>query len=107
MKLFNDDDADQPLGYDSYDHDECCDHNYQSYSNTLNIQALRSASYWSIGLKQHKEERSIYQAYQNLIINAERYIYIENQFFVSSTYGTTVKNNIADLIAKRVIRAIE
>ena len=32
------------------------------------------------------------EAYEDLITNSKRFIYIENQFFVSSTSGTKVKN---------------
>ena len=45
------------------------------------VQALRSAAPWSLGLL--KVEHSIYEAYIQLIEQSERWIYIENQFFIS------------------------
>ena len=46
-----------------------------------NVQVLRSASKWSVGIG--KKENSILQGYYQLIYNAKHYLYIENQFFVS------------------------
>lgn len=43
----------------------------------------------------------------DLIENAEHFIYIENQFFVSSTSGKPVKNRIAEALIHRIERAIE
>ena len=45
---------------------------------------LRSGSHWSVGI--HKVENSIYKAMEQAIQNAEYYIYIENQFFITSTF---------------------
>jgi len=55
-------------------------------------------------------EASIVDAYITAITNAEQYIYIENQFFISSTRTHTsdvdmVKNRIAEAILRRIIRA--
>ena len=50
-----------------------------------NVQVLRSASKWSVGIK--KKENSILQGYYQLIDNAKHYIYIENQFFVSRAFN--------------------
>ena len=55
---------------------------YTSRAGTMDMQALRSAGKWSLGKR--RTEASIYQAYLGLIENAERFIYIENQFFISS-----------------------
>ena len=43
-----------------------------------NVQVLRSASKWSVGIK----ENSILQGYYKLIDDAKHYLYIENQFFL-------------------------
>ncbi|KAF4665558.1 Phospholipase D, partial [Perkinsus chesapeaki] len=51
-------------------------------ASSQRIQFLRSCSWWSMGLP---SENSIYQAYMNTIAEANRYIYIENQFFVTTT----------------------
>lgn len=37
---------------------------------------------WSIGVEEGRHERSIYEAYKDLIKNAKECIYIENQFFI-------------------------
>lgn len=59
----------------------------------VQAQVLRSASDWSIGHVDIHDgdwfENSIYQAYLHEIMNAERYIHIENQFFISSTANSS------------------
>ena len=70
-------------------------------------QMLRSASFWSLGLKRENYENSIYIAYLALITNAESFIYIENQFFISSIGGfpAPVKNRIAEALLDRIKKA--
>ena len=80
-----------------------------------NIQVLRSASKWSSGIE--KSEHSILDTYYRLIKNAKHYIYIENQFFISSSWNEEerennencindiVKNKIAYYIRKRIEKA--
>ena len=81
------------------------------------VQVLRSSDNWSVGIK--NREDSILQAYIKLIQEAEHYIYIENQFFVSRPYdeedknncekslSDVVKNTIAYEIRKRILRAYD
>lgn len=73
--------------------------------STCEIQILRSAGNWSLGLKE--TEHSIQNAYLKLIEQSEHYIYIENQFFVttSSWDGVIIENRIGDAIVDRIIRA--
>ncbi|HIO57968.1 MAG TPA: hypothetical protein EYN30_04760, partial [Candidatus Poseidoniales archaeon] len=57
-------------------------------------------------------ETDIMQGYRNIIDEAEHYLYIENQFFISnfepsSTTDPIIVNDIATKIAERVIRAID
>ena len=42
------------------------------------VQALRSASEWSMGLNPSHTECSVYNAYLDLIENSKHFIYIEN-----------------------------
>jgi phospholipase D1/2 len=63
---------------------------------------LRSASNWSVGCKSINVERSIYVAYIQLITEAKQFIYIENQFFISITAGSKVKNEIARALVSRI-----
>ena len=75
---------------------------------TCTNKQLRSVSSWSIGIK--KTEASIVEAYIETISNAEHYIYIENQFFISQTKThldneDIVKNRIAEALYRRIIRA--
>lgn len=72
---------------------------------TCEVQILRSAGSWSLGLKEHEE--SIHQAYLKLIETSEHFIYIENQFFVTSCFidGTEIQNRIGDALVDRIIRA--
>ena len=82
------------------------------------IQLLRSASWWSIGLP---TDSSILKAYCSLITNAKKYVYIENQFFITTApskdgehvclpapaYGGdgAVRNLIGRAIATRIVAA--
>ena len=73
-----------------------------------NVQVLRSAGEWSLGLK--TKENSILQAYYNLIENSKHYIYIENQFFISKSFEDNgkpylVENKIALYIRNRILKA--
>lgn len=74
-------------------------------NGTCEIQVLRSSGSWSLGLKE--PEQSIQQAYLKLIETSEHFIYIENQFFVTSCFidGTEIKNRIGDALVDRIIRA--
>jgi phospholipase D1/2 len=53
---------------------------------------------------------SIQEAYISLIENSEKFIYIENQFFISNASGKPdllVKNMIANAIRLRILKAHE
>ena len=65
-------------------------------------QIVRSLGEWSGGL----HENSIHTAYRRLIRNSERYIMIENQFFISGMNGDQrIKNRIIEEIFQRIVRA--
>lgn len=68
-----------------------------------NCQILRSVSRWSAG---SKVETSIHAAYCQNIKQARRWIYIENQFFVSGqSHDPRLGNRVAAALAARIIRA--
>ncbi|EFA76359.1 phospholipase D1 [Heterostelium album PN500] len=69
---------------------------------TSQCQLLRSMDEWSGG---GRNERSIHTAYIQAIEDADHYIYIENQNFVS-THAPGVWNQISAEIVKRIRRAI-
>ncbi|CCE91711.1 phospholipase D TDEL_0D01270 [Torulaspora delbrueckii] len=73
--------------------------------STCEVQVIRSAGAWSLGLKE--TEKSIQNAYLKLIEASEHFIYIENQFFISTSHwdGVVIENNIGDAIVDRIIRA--
>ena len=73
---------------------------------TCEIQMLRSCSSWSMGTPD-KTEHSIMNAYVKLIEDSEHFVYIENQFFISScnVEGTMIQNTIGDAIVERIKRA--
>ena len=73
--------------------------------STCEVQVLRSAGYWSLGLKE--TEKSIQNAYLKLIETSNHYIYIENQFFVTTSEwdGVVIENKIGDAIVDRIVRA--
>lgn len=77
-------------------------------TGSCQVQILRSCSPWSIGTP-NKVEHSIMNAYCSLIEASDHFVYIENQFFVSSTVvdGTTIHNGIGDTLVERAIRAHE
>ncbi|PVV02736.1 hypothetical protein BB560_002805 [Smittium megazygosporum] len=83
-------------------------HNEKMVTNknaiTCLSQVLRSSCDWSSGVK---KERSIHDAYCDLIINANHFIYIENQFFISSISdgAQRVKNKISECLVERIVRA--
>ncbi|XP_078037122.1 phospholipase D isoform X2 [Augochlora pura] len=88
----------------------------RSYAPFINLsdvhntqcQVLRSVSSWSAGfLDSETLEQSIQEAYIDAISKAERYIYIENQFFITlaSMQRNTVKNRIGETLLKRIKRA--
>ncbi|XP_011059862.1 PREDICTED: phospholipase D1 isoform X5 [Acromyrmex echinatior] len=79
-------------------------------ANKYNVkcQVLRSVSSWSAGfLDPETVEQSIQEAYIQAISEAERYIYIENQFFITlaSMDKGGVKNQIGKTLLKRILRA--
>jgi len=71
----------------------------------MRIQVLRSSADWSHGIL---TEHSIQNAYRQMIAEASDFVYIENQFFVTSTgKGTNgpVLNVIGEAIAERCLLA--
>ncbi|CAK7223389.1 hypothetical protein SBRCBS47491_005191 [Sporothrix bragantina] len=70
----------------------------------LHIQLTRSCCEWSSG---HKIEHSIANAYIAAITNAEHFVYIENQFFITATSDDQhpVSNKIGRAIVQRILRA--
>ncbi len=69
-----------------------------------NVQVLRSVSEWSAGVEQ--TEHSILNEYYKLIENAEHYIYIENQFFVSKSWNKEERENNGNSISDEVSNEI-
>ncbi|KAG1656449.1 Phospholipase D1 [Nymphon striatum] len=67
-------------------------------------QILRSVGQWSAGVKYSEE--SIHNAYVDAIHNAQHFIYIENQFFITQPNGSKdVTNEISEALYRRVIKA--
>lgn len=73
---------------------------------TCEVQILRSACEWSLGTP-GITEHSIQNAYIKLIEQSDHFIYVENQFFISSceVEGTRIENKIGDALVERIIRA--
>ncbi|KFZ24526.1 hypothetical protein V502_00992, partial [Pseudogymnoascus sp. VKM F-4520 (FW-2644)] len=71
---------------------------------TVHAQVVRSSSDWSSGIL---TEHSIQNAYYEVIRNAQHYIYIENQFFITATGDkqAPIKNTIGTAIVEAVVRA--
>eukprot|EP00811_Abedinium_folium_P031271 NODE_5077_length_1811_cov_1.978029.p1 GENE.NODE_5077_length_1811_cov_1.978029~~NODE_5077_length_1811_cov_1.978029.p1 ORF type:complete len:529 (+),score=96.22 NODE_5077_length_1811_cov_1.978029:22-1608(+) len=78
----------------------------------VTVQLLRSASSWSYGTSHI--EQSIQNAYLKVISKAEHYIFIENQFFITSSHRSArdgrdaeIINRIGEKIVARIIRAAQ
>jgi phospholipase D1/2 len=74
-------------------------------TGTCDIQVLRSAGDWSLGLG--NLERSVQDAYLASIKESEHFIYIENQFFITARPDLGILNEIGDALVERAIRAHE
>ncbi|KAJ5894676.1 Phospholipase D/Transphosphatidylase [Penicillium taxi] len=75
----------------------------QTHGN-ISCQIVRSCAKWSNG---SPVEHSIADAYAAIIKNSERFVYIENQFFITATGNSQepVKNQIGAAIVERILRA--
>jgi len=71
---------------------------------TVHAQIVRSSCDWSSGIL---TEHSIQNAYSELIRNAQHYVYIENQFFITATgdQQAPIKNTIGKAIVDAVVKA--
>ncbi|KAF9882196.1 phospholipase d1 [Colletotrichum karsti] len=76
-------------------------------NGTCEVQILRSSSNWSLGIEH--TECSIQNAYIKMIEDSDHFVYIENQFFITSTeaFNTKIVNRIGDALVERIIRAHE
>ncbi|KAF8501365.1 hypothetical protein JB92DRAFT_2975716 [Gautieria morchelliformis] len=75
-------------------------------TGTCELQICRSAGPWSLGTL-GKIEHSIQNAYLKAIQLSEHFVYIENQFFITSTVvnDVPIENRIGDALVHRIIRA--
>ncbi|PWN31347.1 phospholipase D, partial [Meira miltonrushii] len=75
-------------------------------TGTCEAQICRSAGPWSMGTA-NTVEHSIQNAYLKSIQMSDHFVYIENQFFVTSTEarGTVIENMIGEALVSRIIRA--
>ncbi|KAF2278997.1 phospholipase D [Westerdykella ornata] len=73
---------------------------------TCEVQILRSACSWSLGTP-NKTEHSIMNAYVQMISTSQHFVYIENQFYISTceVLGTKIENRISDALVDRIKRA--
>lgn len=83
---------------------EICPRLASKNQGTCKCQVLRSSDNWSTGIQ--SPESSILNAYLDCIKRAKKFIYIENQFFISNAgQGAIVKNPIAKALKNRIIDA--
>ncbi|XP_014254858.1 phospholipase D2 isoform X2 [Cimex lectularius] len=92
-----------PKSYNEYSHFELPGVREISAS----CQVVRSLSQWSGGfIDQETWEGSIHEALVDAIAKARYYVYIENQFFISlGSQSSQVRNQVADALFKRIVRA--
>ncbi|KAG0023955.1 hypothetical protein BGZ82_010606 [Podila clonocystis] len=79
--------------------------NESGWTGSQKVQIVRSSTLWSQGVDM---ERSIQDAYLTNIENAEHFIYIENQFFVTLAVengNPDIKNLIGLALVNRIVRA--
>ncbi|KAL7810435.1 phospholipase D/transphosphatidylase [Trichoderma gracile] len=71
---------------------------------TVHAQVVRSSADWSSGIL---TDRSIQNAYSEVISKAQHYVYIENQFFITATgeHQSPIHNTIGEAIVEAVVRA--
>ncbi|KAI9669280.1 MAG: hypothetical protein M1831_000315 [Alyxoria varia] len=71
---------------------------------SVHAQIVRSSADWSSGIL---VEHSIQNAYKEIISNAQHFVYIENQFFVTATgdQQAPVHNRIGEAIVEACVRA--
>eukprot|EP00811_Abedinium_folium_P001745 NODE_115_length_3621_cov_6.327705.p1 GENE.NODE_115_length_3621_cov_6.327705~~NODE_115_length_3621_cov_6.327705.p1 ORF type:complete len:1029 (-),score=267.23 NODE_115_length_3621_cov_6.327705:533-3445(-) len=75
----------------------------QEHGGECNLQMLRSCGIWSYG---QDTEQSICEFYKAAISQARRFIYIENQFFVSASRDEGVAGVVSNRIAKTLVDRI-
>ncbi|CAH0395463.1 unnamed protein product [Bemisia tabaci] len=76
-----------------------------SHRSNVKCQVVRSVGHWSAGfLDEDLWEGSIHEAYVDIIAKSRHYIYIENQFFITSC-GNPVQNQVGNALYKRILRA--
>lgn len=73
-------------------------------SSIMTCQLIRSVTSWSSGVN---HENSIYNAYIDIIKKSEHFIYLEQQFFITSTgsWLGTVWNRVGEVLVERILRA--
>merc|ERR1740139_50811 len=74
-------------------------------STSCRCQIVRSLGEWSGGLT--FSESSYYEAWIEVINSAQNFIFMEQQYFISSTGESSARNKIAEAILKRVEVAIK
>jgi len=82
-------------------------HNTRGIKGSCRTQVLRSSAEWSSNIE---TEHSIQNAYIDAIRNSQHFVYIENQFFITSTSDDKdfiLKNQIGTAIVERIKRAHE
>ena len=77
------------LSIENWNHPDTHDTIPDPSASDVNIQVLRSVGSWSA---EQPHEDSIHQAYLHAIKNAEHFIYIENQYFISSQPKEIIRN---------------
>ncbi|XP_024979778.1 phospholipase D zeta 1-like [Cynara cardunculus var. scolymus] len=71
---------------------------------SCSCQVIRSVCHWSGGTSQ--TEDSIHKAYCSLIEKAEKFVYIENQFFISGlSDDDVIQNRVLEALYRRILRA--
>ncbi len=73
-------------------------------AGTVHAQLVRSSDDWSSGIL---TDHSIQNAYREVIESAQHYVYIENQFFITSTgeHQSPIHNQIGRAIVNACVRA--
>ncbi|KAL4972864.1 hypothetical protein BDW66DRAFT_154355 [Aspergillus desertorum] len=73
-------------------------------AGSMDCQIVRSVGRWSNGIQ---TENSLYHAYIDIIARSEHFVYLEQQFFITSTGDEveTIWNRVAEAFVARILRA--
>jgi len=92
------------IGHHFHVHKKDPPQGWEKPGGTVRVQVVRSSADWSHGIL---TEHSIQNAYRQLILESSHCLYLENQFFITTTGAkkSPVSNTIGAAIVERILSA--